>query len=172
MSRRYTDEDKARVIVVLATNNNNVYRTAKDMGIPRETIKKWNADWKRDGIPEHLLSLSEQAATGYLFDAERLRDKALRVLESKVDEGDVNTKDLYTMFGILDDKITRARSLTKPNKTETTIHMPDLKELTEKLGSYVMASVEAAQQRKIETIQADAKQAIQYALPSGEPKKE
>jgi len=39
--RQYTEADKATALALLAANGGNVFRAAKELGIPESTLRKW-----------------------------------------------------------------------------------------------------------------------------------
>ena len=56
MRHFYTVEFKLKALVALSKNNNNIYETAKQLGISRQTLNNWSRD--RD----KLYALSEKLA--------------------------------------------------------------------------------------------------------------
>jgi transposase-like protein len=63
--RRYTDEEAAQTLVLLAENGGNVAKTARDTGIPEQTIRHW-----RDGTiyvppPEVVEQMKLARAAGW-----------------------------------------------------------------------------------------------------------
>lgn len=168
-NRKYTNEDKARVVVALSANDDNVYRTAKDLGIPRETVKHWKKLWDETGVPNEIGILTETITIDYISDMERIRDMTLREIEDRIRIGgeNVKTKDLIVMFGILEDKITRARGLAT-KRVETVVEMPDVRELGSQLGTFIRASLETAYERRREIVELDSQQAIKLALTKGD----
>lgn len=163
MGRRYTDEEKARVRVVLASNEGNVYKTAQDTGILRETIQLWKKKWEKDGVPEVIEKLTGEIVDSYVFDAERVRNITIIELEKRVRAGEISTKELIIAFGVLEDKITRAKGLNR--NVKTVIHeMPDVRALGESLGKFLQEAIEAAKERHQDIIEVNADVAVQKAL--------
>lgn len=160
----YSDEEKARILLILRTNDGNISKTARETLVPRETIKAWKKVWDTDGVPFHIEELTGTIVMDYVSDAERVRDLALVELEKRVKEGAVNVKDLYMMFGILEDKITRAKGLAT-KRVETVVELPDIKELSQQLGSFIQGAISAASQRKRDIELSDGEQAVRLALP-------
>lgn len=151
----YSDEEKAFVYLTLVTNDWNIYRTAKDTGIPRGTIQDWKQIWEKEGVPPELEEIASQVATSFVEDAEKVRNAALKVLYDRVRTNDITTKDLYMIVGILDDKITRGRTLVKRSEP-LVVELPDIKELSNNLGMFLHQALEAAQTRQGEIIEAEA----------------
>ena len=166
MGRRYTNEEKARVRYLLELSDWNVRRTAADTGVPRETIANWKRLWQNGGTPEAIENIAVEIATDYIADAEYVRDAALRRLRQRVDDPEITTKDLYTMYGILTDKIDRAKGLVTKNQ-KVVVEMPDLKELGTQLGTFLAGALSAAQQRQGEIIEAEV--IGEYSEPSELP---
>jgi transposase-like protein len=129
MARRvYSDEEMARAYFVLETNQGNVRRTARDTGLPISTLRGWVKEWEASGPPD--VSLVEAEATNFVERAERVRDKALGVLESKLDTATPSA--LVATVGMLQDKISLARGLAT-NRTETVHSLPPTEEIAKAL---------------------------------------
>jgi len=163
----YSDEEKAKVRFVLASNDGNLAKTARDTGISRDTIKSWNKIWLEEGTPEKYAKLEENYLNNYVADAERVRNLALKELELMIRKDDVKFRDLIVAFGILEDKITRAKGLAT-NRIETVVQMPDLKELGTQLGSFIQEALEAAKDRRREIVEVDSDIVVKKALTKGE----
>ena len=109
----YTAEDKARAYVILSSNDGNLKRTARDTGIPEPTIRRWRNEWASEGPPQ--TDLVEKAATDYVGEMEGTRDLALQRIRERLESSNVKDQgtlpQLATVFGILTDKIDRARGI-------------------------------------------------------------
>lgn len=46
--RSYTDEQIANALAILKSNGGNLLATERDTGIPRQTIREWSANGRRD----------------------------------------------------------------------------------------------------------------------------
>ena len=167
----YTPEDKARVYVTLTTNDGNIKRTARDMGVPENTIRRWRDEWAKNGPPE--LEQVERAVGEFLDEAVELRGLALQALRRKVDlllkdPDKVKVAELTTLMGVLDDKITRAQGLAT-GRVEHVHTLPPADEIREALVSAFGGMKAITEQREAEVIEdADYSVAEQTALPSGE----
>ncbi len=78
----YTDKDKARAFALLETNGGNVKRTARDLGMPISTLRRWRDEWDKD----RMVPAAEDivlAANDFLEDAERVRDLSLTVIRAR-----------------------------------------------------------------------------------------
>jgi transposase-like protein len=160
---RYTDEFKARAYAILETNEGNLKRSARDLGIPVNTLRRWrDEEWNTNkNLPaaEDLLN-----ATGdFLKDAERVRDLSLTVIEAKLQRGEGTLAQVATVLGVLDDKIARAKGLAD-RVTEHKILLPSRDEIVSALGALRQGAIEAAVTRE-EEVQ-DAEVVEQKALPS------
>lgn len=70
--RRYTDDDRATALAVLDSNNGNLTRTAREVGIAVSTLQRWIKDRSEDLSDlrnqkrESLSELWEQVARAYI----------------------------------------------------------------------------------------------------------
>lgn len=90
-----------------------------------------------------------QAVTAFSVDADRVRGKALAALEVQIDTGQAKARELITIVGVLDDKVTRARGLAT-SRTEHTIALPSADDLRAVLGPAVQQALDAAARRENE----------------------
>ena len=158
----YTDTDKARAFTLLETNTGNVKRTARDLGMPISTLRRWRDEWDKDRMlpaAEDILVITGE----FLVDAERVRDLSLTVIEAKLRKGEGTLAQVATVLGVLDDKIARAKGLAD-RVTEHKITLPSPSEIVEALSGMQAAAVQAARQRQEEIV--DAEVVEQKALPS------
>lgn len=109
----YSAEDKARAYVILQTNEGNLKRTARDTGIPEPTIRRWRNEWAAEGAPP--LDMIEEVVTDYVGQMESTRDLSLQRIKERLESDSVKDQgtlpQLATVFGILTDKIDRARGI-------------------------------------------------------------
>ena len=146
-ARRFTDEDKARILTVLAANGGNVKRTARECDVLPATIRRWREqDAHGQGPPAEKIAA---AVDSFAADAERLRNTALEKLEALVNSGAVSARELITTIGVLDDKLRLAKGL--PNsKVEHKHSLPTGEELATFQAAaldFVQAGIKAAQER-------------------------
>lgn len=179
MSRAsYTEADKSRVYVALITNAEdgtlgtaNVKRTARDTGVPENTVRRWKKEWIENGPPSD--EEVERAVGEFLDEAVELRGLALQALRKKVDlllknPKDVKVAELTTLMGVLDDKITRAQGLAT-GRVEHVHALPSGDQLVQPLLEAFEAVKQLTQQREGEVIEdADYADVTRKALPSGE----
>ena len=164
MSRAtYTDADKARVYVVLAANEGNVKRTARETSVPENTVRRWRDDWATNGPPS--VEEVETAVEDFVSTATEVRNEALLEIRRQIKAGEMKGAALVTAFGVLTDKIDRAKGLAL-GKVEHTVTLPSPDEIREALAGVFAGALQAAQQRQEEIIDAEVVDE-QAALPSG-----
>jgi transposase-like protein len=157
----YTDADKARAYVVLTTNAGNIKRTVRHIGVPEGTLRGWIRTWEENGPPD--TGEVDTAVGDFLTDAVRVRDKALVVLERKLD--DASPAQLVTAVGVLTDKIHLAQGLAT-SRTETVHSLPPADEIRSALKAAMAGALDAARTRENELHAADiVEQAQPRALP-------
>lgn len=164
----YSAEDKARAYVVLQTNDGNLKRTARDTGIPEPTIRRWRNEWAEGGPPP--VEQVEQAATDYLSEAERVRDLSLRRIKERLESDNVKDQgtlpQLATVYGIVTDKIDRARGIAD-KRVEHRVALPSPEEIRGALTALVAGVQEGHAVREEEIEDAEIIEEPR-ALPSGE----
>jgi transposase-like protein len=97
--RIYSDSDKAAALVALDTNEGNVAKTARQLGIPRVTLLAWS---KPDGVSDEVSDI-QHTKKGDL--AARFLDiiyQMVEVIPDKIPDADI--RSLITGVGILTDK--------------------------------------------------------------------
>lgn len=177
MARRtYTDDDRARVFTLLATNDGNVDRTVRESGVPRATVLSWKKKWEKEGAPGEVMDAAVAVADDFIEEARQTRFEAIKALRSKV--SDASARDLATIVGILDDKIARADAVKSGRGQIEHVHvhaLPAPEELGEVLGSYLTRAIGAARRRDAVVIEAPEEPATDaefVALPRGRDSKE
>lgn len=165
----YTDDDKARVYVVLTSNDGNLKRTARDTGIPEPTIRRWRNEWAKVGPPD--MNLVEEAAIDYVSQAESVRDLALRRIRERLESDNVKEQgtlpQLATVYGIVTDKIDRARGIAD-KRVEHVHALPSPDEIRSSLMALVQGVQQGHAQREEEIEDAELVSDEPLALPSGE----
>jgi transposase-like protein len=154
MSRRYSDEDRARAYVVYTANGGNVKRSARDTGLPEGTLRGWMRDWDENGPPLEMVEKIANFAGEFVEDASRIRDLALSELEVQIRRGEVKAAQLVATVGMLQDKINMAKGLAT-SRTETVHALPPAEEIADALGTALQAALHAAQMRDGEIIDAE-----------------
>ena len=161
--KTYSPEEMARAYMVLETNQGNVKRTARDCNLPESTIRRWRDLWQEEGPPD--MEIVEQVATDFVEDAERVRDKALKVLEGKLDSATPSA--LVATIGMLQDKVSIARGLAT-SRHETVHALPSPQEMAETLGAVLQGAIQAAKARDHDIIEAELVDGTIRALPTAE----
>ena len=162
MASKYTEQDKAAAYVVLASNDGNIKRTARETGIPDGTIRSWSRKWEQDGPP--MLDDLEEAAGDFIDHADRTRWKAIKVLDHKIK--DAKPSELIAVIGVLTDKIDRARGLAL-NRVEHVHALPSAQEMAETLGVALQGVLQAARERQEEIVEANVIDVEAKELPAG-----
>jgi hypothetical protein len=78
----YDESDKARLYVVLAANDGNVKRTARETGVPESTVRRFKKMFEEEGPPD--MKLFRQELNTFVSDADRVRFKALHRIEELI----------------------------------------------------------------------------------------
>lgn len=160
----YTDADKAKVYVVLITNEGNVKRTARETGVPEATVRRWKQEWEQDGPPN--TEEVELAAGDWLEVAADTRWLAIQDLRRQIQEGRAKPGELNAIIGTLTDKIDRAAGIAL-GRVEHKVTLPSPEELRAALTEGLLKPALAlAQQRQEEIIDAEFVEE-QPALPAG-----
>jgi transposase-like protein len=148
----YTDRDRALVYAELTANGGNIKRTARHLGIPMSTIRRWRDLWEHEGgVPESVQLEIAPATADFLTDAKRVRNKLLARMEQLADNGDkLLLRDVATSIGILSDKVRAYESINDVKKVEHSLVLPDPEELRELMMGAVEGVVGAAQKRAAE----------------------
>lgn len=150
VARAYTEADKARAYVVLTSNAGNIKRTVRHTGVPEGTLRGWIRHWEENGPPD--TGEVAEASGDFLTDAIRVRDKALKVLERKLD--DATPSALVAAAGMLTEKIALVQGLAT-SRTETVHSLPPAEEIREVLQAAMAGALDAARQREHELIEGE-----------------
>jgi transposase-like protein len=158
----YTEQDKARVYVVLNANEGNVKRTARETDVPENTVRRWRDEWEKNGPP--ATDVVQQAVADHVDRAETVANKALVRMEEMIDNKEGTLAQVTTAYGVLRDKIDRAKGLLnpRPDGEKPALEADQIREL---LVGYTHAMQELSAAREEEII--DAEIVEQPALPSG-----
>jgi hypothetical protein len=153
----YTLSDQAEVYVVLAANDGNVNRTARDTGVPNATIRRWVSIWDTEGPPD--TAEVEAAAGDFLAEADSLRMMGLKALKGKLEllvkePGAVNVAQVTTMIGILTDKIDRASGIAL-GRVEHHLTLPSPEELRAALAGLTAGAIEQARAHQQDIVDAE-----------------
>jgi hypothetical protein len=170
--RHYTDKEKAMVLIELETNDGNIKRTARNMGIPAPTVRRWRDEWDKAGVPEEVSVELEPIMSDFLDDAYRIRHKLLMRLEELVDDKAIGGNHVATAIGIISDKIRAYEATKESRKVEHTISLPPAEDLKELMQGLLGGIVDSARQRAadIEATQIEESVTTEYRelLPAKE----
>jgi len=173
--RRYSAEDKAQALVLLRANDFNVRQASMDLGIPEQTVRDWKKSWDREAPSDEIEAQAEVETDKFVTQAVAVRDVALRRLSEKLDNDEVQPRDLNAIIGTLTDKIRLAKGQATA-RTETIQQGPSPREIGAALVDLVQGAVEAAHDRSadiheiIEVEQVEELDAL--PAPSDTPQKE
>lgn len=124
--RQFSDNDKAAALAALDANGGNVYRTAKEIGVPRSTLQEWANGRVNHDVPElrhlkkgELAEKLEQVAHAY---TDHLLTKSTIV--------GTGAKDAAVTVGTAIDKMRLLRGLP----TEIVAVLPPLVQALEEAG--------------------------------------
>jgi transposase-like protein len=158
--RVYSDKEKARVYTVLTYNDGNVKRTARETGVPVATVRGWRDQWAKYGGPQAVLleAVTDEVVGDFVEDAERIRDKALSVLEQKIEAGEITAKDLITTINTLTDKV-RLIQGQATSRTEQLTSGPDPREFGAALVQYLERAAEMQELRAADIEDAEFEEA-------------
>jgi len=138
--------------VVLQSNNNNLKRTARETGIPENTIRRWRDAWKNDGPPvqEELSAATDSAVA----EMEYVRNLALRAIRDKILAGEGKIGELNAVYGTITEKLVLL--LGGPtSRVDHTVSLPSAEDLQAVLGAAVQGAIDKAARRQEEIIDAE-----------------
>jgi transposase-like protein len=159
--RTYTDRDMANVYVALRVNNDNIARSARDTGVPESTVRDWRSTWERDGgAPQNIIEMAAGAATDFVIDATRLRDKALAELERLIDSGEVKPAQLIAAVAVTEDKIRLAKGLATSRSESVRVDV-DPKEVRDQLAKYIQDAIAVTDARDKDINEGEGAEIIQ-----------
>ena len=154
---KYSDNDRARVANALAINDGNIKRTARETGVPENTVRDWKRSWEKGGVPATVEEARTVELSRFVEDASRIRDVALRRLEEVIPHSD-KVRELATVVGILDDKIARARGIDRNGSDrQIGVHINVTPEqLGSALSSWAEKAASESAQRRADIIEVDS----------------
>lgn len=145
----YTEADRAKVFTVLAANDGNIKRTARETNVPENTVRRWKKEFISNPPDTEQVTV---AVDEFLETAEVVRGFALEMLLVKIPIA--KPSELITIVGVLDDKITRAKGLAT-QRTEHVLTLPTAEELRNVLGPAIQQAIIAAETRQDEIVEAE-----------------
>jgi len=149
---QYSDQAKARAYTLLVANDGLVKRTAKELGMPISTLRRWRDDWEKNGPPD--LSDVAAEASDILGEMKEVRNLALQEIRARLERGDGTLAQVVTAYGVLTDKIDRVEGVaTSVHEHKLTLPSPD--ELRQALGAFTQHAIEGAVTREEEIVDAE-----------------
>ena len=145
---RYTASDRARVYAELTSNDGNIKRTARNLGIPVSTVRDWKITWEQQGVEPEVAEAIPAVVTDFVEDATRIRDKFLIRLEQKSDKDQLNGRELLVGVGVLTDKIRAYKGLDAVREHRHTVEIPAFNELQSKLDGALTELVQIGLERQ------------------------
>lgn len=113
-TRKYSENQVAQTLVVLDRNNGNVYKTSKELNIPRKTICHWKEKYTQDTSNEHEEAVmhiheeleipSKELELDYILKAQQVRMDLLEKLSELAQVSD-DIKDVGHAFKAVNDSI-------------------------------------------------------------------
>ena len=117
--RRYSDEDKATALTVLAANNGDLRKTSRDTGVPFSTLRKWA---NNQGVNQSVITKGITKKKELSAELEDLAYKIVGVMPDKLDSASL--QQLATSLGITIDKMQLLQGKpTERNETHATIEV-------------------------------------------------
>lgn len=150
----YTEQDKARVYVALTANDGNVKRTARETGVPENTVRRWKKEFETSPPAQEAVEV-ELMSGDYVGQLETVRNEALAALRKKIPS--MSGQQLAVAYGILEDKLTRAKGLAT-TRTEHVHHLPSAEEIALAGQMLAQGALEAAKTRQRELQEAELRE--------------
>jgi len=149
----YTVEDKARVLAVLAANDGNIKRTARETGVPVNTVRRWKTQDAAGAGPPTAVVV---AAVGeFVDDAQEVRGMALAQLKVQVASGHVSSSDLIKIVGILDDKVRLAKGMATARTEHVGNGLPAPEQVRELMSEFAAGLIEGARRTHEDIVEAE-----------------
>lgn len=99
--QKYNDDLKEKAFALLAVNN-SVSLVAKELGLPRSTVKTWKEIYDKEaekGGEPTIAELRQENKKRFVDDAWRLIDKTKTLLERRLDRALTNEDELDELLG-------------------------------------------------------------------------
>lgn len=160
---KYTAEEIARVIAVLASNKGNVKRTSRELGLPEQTVRNFKIKDTGGRLPAEVLVALPVALETQITRMGLVRDKALDAIEDKIDQGDSKLGELNAVWGTLTDKILLISGEATSRREEVTTG-PSPEEFGERLALYLGQAFNLALDREADIVDAEIVEQAPVAL--------
>jgi hypothetical protein len=97
--RKYSDQERAEALAALAANGGNVYRTSRQLGIPRKNLERWAAG---EAVHPDVAEMAHEKKATLAERFTALAEKLVGVADAKAHE--LNAKDAVIAAGVAVDK--------------------------------------------------------------------
>lgn len=157
----FGDTDRARAWVALEANDQSATRAARDCGINRRTIAKWQVEWKKAGGPpagvlKYVQSMSEDFTVRMELARSMTMDRLIEIVPNVT-----NAQQAAVIIGILSDKIDRVRNAKVPAAAPPPA---SLEQVQGQVGEWLIEAVAKAAQRRVDTVESTAVEQAPKAL--------
>lgn len=114
--RRYSDAERAHALLALEANGGNVCLTAKEIGIPKDTLYKWD----KGAVHPDVLKLEEELRKPLLERLDRTIGLLLASVPTKIDDAPLKhtTDSLQALHHV--GQLIRGEPTSIPGKAELT----------------------------------------------------
>lgn len=102
--QKYNDDLKEQAYALLAVNNSVAF-VAKELGLPRTTVKTWKDNYDKEaaeGGEPTIAALRQENKKRFVADAWRLIDKTKTLLERRIDRALINEDELDELIAEVD----------------------------------------------------------------------
>lgn len=150
---QYDDSTKARVYTALTANEGNVKRTARETGVHESTVRRWKEEFKTNPPPLEVL---EAAQEDWLTEQKEVRGLALQRIKERLQSDDKKEQgtlpQLATVYGVIDDKVTRVEGPGQRAQVDHYHHLPSAEEAREMLGGLLTGAIDSGRTRQAELV--------------------
>lgn len=132
--RQYAEEEIAHALALLRANGGNVQRTARQLGMPRETLNQWAG---RPGVNPRGKKVTEEQVEGAVEKmaprldllANRILDKAIEGIENVEVTKAGELRDLLVSLGVNIEKASFVRGGPTSRSEQVKVSLVDPEEL-------------------------------------------
>lgn len=123
MRTRYSEEQKAAALAAYKANDNNLSKTAREVGIPKGTLEYWARGADANPVPPELQTRKN---TELVDDLKLLARALVKTALAKAEAGDGNVQQVTTSLGIVLDKINMVLGEPTSRVDVNVRNLPDL----------------------------------------------
>jgi transposase-like protein len=160
-NRSYSDEFRGLAIAKLQHNDGNVKGTARELGMPWQTLRSWKKQFEKyqnqedtgPSMNRRMVEAIEKAGGDFTDRAELVRDQALTKIQTLIPlTTEKNLTALINLTANLTDRIDRARGLAERTTNVEHHHEIHAPELAKALADYASLVRDESLQRQQEII--------------------